>query len=998
MIQVFLKIALFFIFLSIIINNQSKAQTWQELMDSTSYYQEQQDYQTALEWAFRAEAKAKQEFGEMDTNYVASITKIYYNYYYLGDANKALEYCEKAKPIVKQLRGEESPEYAEVTGSLGVFYNAIGAFDKAEPLYKEALEMRRRLFKGDHPHLAASINNMAVFYKARGNYTEAEPLYKEALEMYRRLFKGDHPHLAASINNMAVMYNAWGKFYEAETLLKEALEMVGRLFKGEHPYLATSINNMAYYYENIGNYKDAEPLYKEALEMRRRLFKGDHPDLTLSINNMAYFYKNLGKYNDAEPLYKEALEMRRRLFKGDHPDLALSLNNIAVFYHEMRNYNEAEPLFKEALEMYQRLFKEDHPDLAKSTHNMAGFYDDIGNYTEAEPLYKEALEMTRRLFKGDHPDLAASINNMAMFYNDRGNYTEAEPLFIESLNIYKNLFSKQSSLLSESEKDKYWNTMKHNFEGFNSFASSRLKNNPSIAGYVYDNLLFTKGLLLSSTMKIKNTIMNSGNNDLIRKYENWLWQKKNLAKYYSMTKDELAEKKINLDSLEKAANDREKELSKLSGEFAKLTEMREYKWQDVKKSLKNDEVAIELTRFRYQDVKRWTDTVYYSALIIKPDSKYPELVTLENGNDLESKYIELYRNQIEKQKRQTYDPDIISSSLQELYKQYWQPIAEKLDGVNKVYISLDGVYNQLNLNTLVNPKTGKYTLEELNIVQLTSTRELLDRQEILAEKEKTGNKTAVLFGDPKFDLETEQYIKLAANFNVSREYYDLNRAIDESERGRITPLPGTRVEVEKISKELTQSGWNVTKYLGTDAIEEAVKTLKNPTVLHIATHGKFLKDVEVVKDERILGMETQKFVENPLLKSFLLFTGSENTLNGERPSGTDDGLLTAYEAQGLYLDETELVVLSACETGLGQVRNGEGVYGLQRAFVQAGAKALIMSLWSVNDQTTQELMTDFYRNWLAGKSKRDAFIQAQQNLKRKYPGYYYWGAFILIGE
>ena len=607
--------------------------------------------------------------------------------------------------------------------------------------------------------------------------------------------------------------------------------------------------------------------------------------------------------------------------------------------------------------------------------------------------------MSRRLFKGDHPDLATSINNMAGFYHDKGDYAEAEPFFIEALKVYLNVLTNYFPSLSESEKEKFWNTMKHSFEAFNSFALNRSKDNPSITVHLYNNLLFTKAMLLSSTMRVKNTILNSGDKELIRKYEDWLWQRNNLVKYYSMSKDELKKKNINLDSLEKSANEREKELSKLSNDFAKLTQKKEYKWQDVQKSLKQGEAAIEIIRYRYQDGKRWTDAVHYSALIIKPDSKYPELVTIENGNDLEGKYIELYRNQINKQRKASYDPDKIESDLKELYKQYWQPIAEKLDGIKTIYLSLDGVYNQFNLNTLVNPKTNQYILDELKIVQLTSTRDLIGKEKTLAAQPKS-KKTAALFGDPKYDLDTQEYIQIASSYNLTREYYNIKSTLSEAERETIMPLPGTRVEIEKISGELGKKKWEVKKYLGIEALEEAIKTVKSPTVLHIATHGKFLRDVEINREERVLGgMEKQRISENPLLKSFLFFAGSENTLfNKETNRNTDDGLLTAYEAQNLYLEGTDLVVLSACETGLGEVKNGEGVYGLQRAFIQAGAKSLIMSLWTVNDRTTQELMVDFYRQWLSGKSKREAFTTAQQNLKSKYPGYYFWGAFVLIGE
>ncbi len=197
--------------------------------------------------------------------------------------------------------------------------------------------------------------------------------------------------------------------------------------------------------------------------------------------------------------------------------------------------------------------------------------------------------------------------------------------------------------------------------------------------------------------------------------------------------------------------------------------------------------------------------------------------------------------------------------------------------------------------------------------------------------------------------------------------------------------------------------WDVRKHLGDEALEEVVKSVNNPQVLHFATHGYFLRDCGGMKnDGRTFGIDLKYYSENPLLRSMLFFSGAENSINKDTSTNSntkfEDGLLTAYEAMNLNLQNTELVVLSACETGLGTLKNGEGVYGLQRAFIQAGAKSLIMSLWKVNDSATQELMTFFYKTWLGGKSKREAFYSAQCELKKKYPEPYYWGAFVMVGE
>jgi CHAT domain-containing protein/Flp pilus assembly protein TadD len=938
----------------------ASAQSWQAQMDSCSFYQEKQDYQTALLWADKAEAKAKAQFGEKDTNYIASLNSIYLCYYNIGNLEKAIEYCEKVKPIIKEVRGEESPEYAETVGNLGTFYNQIANYIKAEPLLKEALEMSRRLFKGDHPDIATYINNMAYFYDSRGRFAEAEPLYKEALEMYKRLFKGDHPALANSINNMAAFYN------------------------------------------DRGRYAEAEPLYKEALEMRRRLFREDHPELAQSINNMAGFYDDRGRYAEAEPLYKEALEMFRLLFKGDHPDLAVSINNIAGFYNDRGRYAEAETLFKEALEMYKRLFKGDHPALANSILNMASFYYTLGRYKEAEPLYKEAIEMYRRIFKGDHPALANSINNIATFYSGLGRLDEAEPLYNELINVCSNLLNNYFPSLSEKEKDQYFNTFSKYYLEFNNFAVSRFKESPQLLESMFDNQLLTKGMLLNASNKVRSRILSSNDTALIKLFSSWKDKKEYISKLYQLPKAQLEKKNLNLDSIIQSANEQEKEMTKRYEVFRQEYDKKKVEWEDVQNTLKLDEAAVEIVRFRYFYKSRFTDTVYYAALILRRRLPPPapkssggiKLVLLKNGNELEEKYINNYKKCILNQ-----IPDNDS------YIQFWEPINKELRGIKKVYVSLDGVYNQLNLETLFNPQEGKYLIDETDVQVVSSTRDLVERNE---DSRFRGNNslinTAELFGDPKFNLDSTQHEMLSSNY-IKADNANMERGIIDSlmTRGGISALPGTRNEIDNIYRLFKAEGWKVNEHIGENALEEALKSVKSPRILHITTHGVFLNDIDKSnQDDRMFGMATKRFAENPLLRSMLLFAGAENTINkkGDNTTDTrtDDGLLTAYEAQNLNLDETDLVVLSACETGLGEIKNGEGVYGLQRAFIEAGAKSLIMSLWKVSDEATQELMTSFYSNWLSGKTKRQAFREAQQELMKQHPQPYYWGAFVLVGE
>jgi CHAT domain-containing protein len=335
---------------------------------------------------------------------------------------------------------------------------------------------------------------------------------------------------------------------------------------------------------------------------------------------------------------------------------------------------------------------------------------------------------------------------------------------------------------------------------------------------------------------------------------------------------------------------------------------------------------------------------------------------------------------------------------EKFYNYFWKPIASKIGEAKVIYISLGGVYNNINLNTIYNPETGKYLLEEYDIRIVNSARDFVLNKE--SEKREYSTNTACLFGFPNFDGNTSVS---ADTLGLLASTRDLNSFwLDSLTRGglKAKPLPATKTEVENISATLISKGWKVASYLADNASETNFKSQQSPRVLHVATHGYFFSDIPMDdKDQtNFLGMDRQQLVQDPMLRSGLFFTGVNNTLKGESTKG-ENGMLSAAEASLLDLRETELVVLSACETGRGEETNSEGVYGLRKAFADAGAQNIIMSLWKVDDKVTQEFMSRFYEIWLNDKTTiREAFNRTQLEIKSKYPEPYYWGAFILVGE
>jgi CHAT domain-containing protein len=324
---------------------------------------------------------------------------------------------------------------------------------------------------------------------------------------------------------------------------------------------------------------------------------------------------------------------------------------------------------------------------------------------------------------------------------------------------------------------------------------------------------------------------------------------------------------------------------------------------------------------------------------------------------MDTRYYKYYRNSIISKMPDQYS-----------YKVFWEPIQKEIGQYSTIYLSPDGVYNLINLEAIPTPD-GKYVIDNSNIVTVSNTKDLYLRK--VKSKTQASN-SATMFGNPKFYLASTD-----------------NRSVAD--------LPGTEKEVAELETLLKQKGWKTSEFTENDASEEHVKELESPKIFHIATHGFYTPAISA-DDAKQMTESEAALTDNPLLKTGLLLKGAGDLLNKTKYNyNMESGILTAYEAMSLNLDKTDLVVLSACETGLGDITNGEGVYGLQRAFLVAGAKTLIMSLFKVDDDATQKLILNFYKKWLTTNNLRQSFIDAKKELRVEYPEPIYWGSFMMIG-
>ncbi len=881
------------------------------------------------------------------------------------------------------LIGKIQAQSWETLNAEGEKLYGAGKYAEATAVFEKAKIQAEKEFGKMHKDYAASCSNLATSYQFQGLYTKAEPLYIEGKSIEEKVLGKEHPDYALSCNSLALFYRDQGLYTKAEPFYIEAKNIQEKVLGKEHPEYANSCNNLGGLYASQGLYTKAEPLYIEAKSIREKVSGKEHPEYAVCCNNLGTLYVQQRLYAQAEPLLVESKNTREKVLGKAHPHYAISCNNLAILYHSQGLYIKAIPLYIESKNIKEKFLGKEHPSYANSCNTLAALYYDQGFYTKAEPLFMEAKSIYEKVFGKEHPSYAEICNRLGILYEYQNEFLKANSYYQQAGNVFISQIENNFSNLSENEKGKFLKTFYGNFECYNSFTIKANKQIPNLTMWAYNNSLVTKGLLFSGTQKIKERIQNSNDVVLKQLYDDWRNKKKAYSKALQLSLKEREKQNISTEKLQTEANELEKQLSQKSELFAKANDKTRYTWQDVQKQLKKDEVIVEIIRTQYFD-KKQTDSTLYMALIITPKTKnQPEMVVLPNGKELETDAVAYYKNKIKFKKEDKAS-----------YNAFWKDIKARLGKAKKVYFVPDGVYHQINLVTLQNPATKAYVRSEIQVQLLSSSKDLIKYTENAKKQRKNFKDYQIhLFGYPNYaqkgekkpTTKEERSLSFSAKMDTTQRFFNPNS-------GTITILEGTKTEINNISKILTDKNIKNTNYLENQAEEGTIKTLKSPDILHIATHGFFLGDTENFDKDN-----ANKFRENPLLRSGLLLKDAEKGLRGEILEG-EDGVLTAQEAINLNLDDTELVVMSACETGLGEIKNGEGVYGLQRSFQQAGAKTILMSLWKVDDVATQEVMTLFYNNLVAGKTKRQAFDDAQETLYKKYKNPYFWGAFVMVGE
>ena len=864
---------------------------------------------------------------------------------------EAKSFFERALRIAENAMGPKHPETAISLNNLASLYDSMGEYEKAEPLYLRALAIREKIFGHDHPITASSLGNLAALHESMGNYSKAEPLYEEALAIWEKTLGPDHPDTAIGLNNLAALHEKKGEYAKAELLLKRSLAIREKVFGPDKEETAGGLNNLAALYKEIGNYAKAEPLYLRALDIRQRALGKDHPETAASLENLALLYGATGDYAKSEQGLKRALAIRESALGPEHPDTVASLNDLGELYDSIGAHEKAEALLKRALSIRTKALGPEHPDLATSLNNLAGAYSSICDFAQAEPLYRKALAITEKAFGPDSPQTAGSVQNLAFLELDLGHAAEALRLSWRAEEASEKTLANILSFSSEQQRMRFQSTQ-HPY-----MLPPTLGDAPLIAR----TLLRWKGVVLDSILEDRAVARRAGEKgfgDLLEAVKGLQAELMKLT--FDTPRDAsataLAVRTDRREAIRSELEKMEAELAKNVGALGRSREALEVTPEQVQMTLAPREVLVETIRYRHYIGKNQTQ-LRYGAVVFAARGEL-EWVSLGSADEIE-KLIRLYQ----KSARMKTNATTLESSLRGLYAKLWASVEKVIPrDTESVILSPDAQLNFVSFATLLG-EDNRFLAERYSLRYVSSGRDLL---RIFPQEARFVMNPVALYGNPDFRLSPAEAPPSPAQptgaLTAARE-----SEIHDFGDIQLPPLGGTAAECEALGNLARDFGRAVAIHIGAEATEASLRRLQSPWVLHLATHGFFLPEMELGASGSRLGraeaIPRAKLV-NPMHRSGLGLAGAQTTLEawgrGEAPPPDNDGILTAEEVGTLNLADTWLVTLSACETGSGEARAGEGVLGLRRGFIQAGAQNLLMTLWPISDETTVQIMLEFY--------------------------------------
>lgn len=987
--------------------------------------------------AMHLEAKDIREglLGRKDPAYTQSLNNLANVYSSMGDLSKAEGIYLETLSILEVTKGKNSIEYANTLGNLGTQYNMASQYAKAAPLLRQSLEIQEQVSGTETIGYAGGLINLANSAYYQGFFSAAEGYLLQARGIFElKLGNTKHPYYLNCLNNLGNLYRDLNRNREAEALYEQVLDLKGRQLGRKNASIAESLLNLAILYKNTGQYDKAEPLYEEALSIYGQVNGPQHNTYARTLNSLGSFYFNTGQPKKAEQLYLRAKRLFEDTLGTSQAAYAAILTNLANIYMRDRQFDQALPLYRQALVIYEQTSGIKSPSYATCLNNMAILFKDKGDFVQAESLYLQAKSIHAETSGTASSAYAADLNNLGAMYIELGQLDKAEAMLLEAKTIWEMLQGKEypfyirglNSLAALYERKQQYKKADTLFQETGALTTSRIirtidfmsegelayftatfqydanlplsclyrrhragKKPGTLPGRGLDQSLFLKGFLLHSAMRLRQTDAYESP-EIAAIHSEFMDQRRRIAAELSKPIAERAD----MEGLLEAANATEKQLARSAGTLA--LDMQQVRHEAVRRTLKPGECALDFVRFSL-NFPSAGDSVMYAVLLLHYNKTQPVFIPLFEEKEL-GRLLESARSGLGNFADVLYQYNGSGRNHTSLASLIWEPLRKHLKGIHTLYLSPVGLLHRVNLGAI--PVNQNQILSDRFRISLRNSLRSL----VVPHPRPPFNNQAVLIGGVRYDLDTAGMQALATG-GARRDQEPIMTTPLQMRHGW-RPLPWTLEEASSLEGILQSANVDARIQSDAGATEQFVKSIGDtsvaPRILHLATHGFFFPD-PVLKGDEADYMDWNRTAfelsESPMIRSGLILAGANYAWNQGKsyPGNAEDGILTAYEIAQMNLSGTELVVLSACETALGDIAGNEGVYGLQRAFRIAGARYILMSLWQVPDRQTAALMSAFYRFWqLDNLSVTEAFQAAQSSIRTQGMSPYYWAGFILL--
>jgi len=1021
------------------------AQTWRTTLDSAEEQLEARHYDSALIIGYHALEQATATGHAGDSAAAHVLFRLAWYFDRLGIPDSAISRLEQAIPIMEEAVGPTALELSRYVNGLGIYYTKRGDLAAAIDQWGRALAIRERHLGPDHAQVAQVLNNLGIAFRRQSRYDTAQAVLERALVIRLEQLGPDHRHVASTYNNLGSLSSETGHYREAEFHFREALRIKEKTLKPNNPSTANSVNGLAIAVAKQGRFAEAEPLYARAIAMFEQSLGPQHPALTNPLNNLAILYFNMGRFEEAEALDRRTLEIRIAALGPENADVAVSMTNLAHRLTTQRRYEEALPLYEEALRIRRTTLGPDHPHVAKSLQLIGEWYAAQQDFSNAIGFFQEALAIHDRAALVDPMVHAYVLGLVADARSHLGEFDRADEAFAQAhermagrseTSLYRTVdvfqyesvhrrrtgqltlalaaahralqirqlgFAANAMVLSERDALTYAHLVRTAADYYLSALHDAAELTGDVLRQAGEVIISTKGQVSDLVFARYRSLVEEDDPAIQALGDRLQTVRYQISRQFVATTGG-ADSQHRMDSLGLLAHDLESELASRSATFRDHPSRWHVDLDDVVSSTPANSSLIEFVRYDYIPTEGpWRRQ--YLALVL-PAAGEMRLAQLGEATELDD-LIEQYRAHLldvssRPDQIQADDQDHYDKLASALYHAIWKPCRLSPTASGMVFIAPDGGLNLVSFAGL-QTADGQYLVERFPIHYLSAARDIVR----YGEPSDHGMGLWAL-GDPDFDCLPETRVSgLEAPGRTESSAAEMLavRYVRSDCEGLVSSavprLPGTRVELERAGE-----AWSATQEervslrFGTDASEDRFKReAPSYRVVHLATHGYYLHGA---CDPGGGSMSTEFIGEHPLLLAGLYMAGANLHGAGAAEYDAEDGILTAEEVAGMDFSQTSTVVLSACETGLGKVEQGEGVYGLRRAFQLSGARTVVSALWRVSDSKTAQFMTRLYEfdaptyPELLRNTALDQIRSLRNRGRSDHP--YYWAAFTATGD